>query len=172
MTVWPLSLALRQSNFGSTLLAAHGLDVLCADDLVYYTQNQTYAHLLHFSIFADLGVYTESLTHLMRRNVNFPNYTLLFNSLYHQSQAWHTYHPQRFPQLTVPPLWQFAWWSCFALIFQKTLTEGSQVPVFLSCLILNSSFVIAIGASCSYDKRISSYFSWELIFVGLAVYIM
>lgn len=78
--VWPLSLQI----FVLTLLARQVFDVDVANDLLHYICNQMCTHLLSLSIcFTDLGVYKTSLTHLMRRNVIFPNYTQLFNTWHH-----------------------------------------------------------------------------------------
>lgn len=76
MDVRPPSLPLIQStaNVGSTQLYAGFMCRVQMTSCITHTRPNTRS--LCFSIFADLGVYKRSLTHLMRRYAIFPNYAL------------------------------------------------------------------------------------------------
>lgn len=97
------------------------------------THTRPNTHSLCFSIFADLGVYKRSLTHLMRRYAIFPNYAQL-SLITSMTQAC----------FTGPPFF-----------------IDSHDDLFLSSLI--SSFVVCTGATCFHNNKITAKYSRLLI---------
>lgn len=119
------------ANVGSTQLHAGFICVVYMWLLALHIQDQTRS--LCFSIFANLGVYKRSLTHLMRRYAIFPNYAQL-SLITSMTQA----------SFTGPPFF-----------------IDSHDYLFLSSLI--SSFVVCTGATGFYDNKITAKYSRLLI---------